>query len=123
MRARRSTRTLAVMNTHAHGFTATTWTFDDPDNTASFCCRHVTEENRPILRVTHDEDDGAWQFLCGDTHQTEDARLVCLGCMVTRDETLLEVADLPLGWCADREVVNGSWLRSPNTPSPNEDAS
>jgi hypothetical protein len=106
------------MDTHSHGFTAATWPFDDPDDAAAFCCRHVTEDDRPILRVTHDQDDGAWQFLCGDFHEADDARVVCLGCMVTRDKTLFGLADLPFGWCADRDAVDGPWRRAPNTPPP-----
>jgi hypothetical protein len=44
----------------------------------SYSCVHVLEQGRPILRVSHDEDDGAWQFHCGSLHETEVGRLVCL---------------------------------------------
>ena len=32
----------------------------------------------PILYVSHDEDDGMWQFLCGSNHNIEDASIVSL---------------------------------------------
>lgn len=108
--------------THAHGFDAGTWPFDGPDDAPAFCCRHVAEDDHPVLRVTHDEDGGTWQFLCGGLHDGEDARVVCLGCIVTIDATLLGIADLPLGWCAERETPASAWRREPNMLSSDDDA-
>lgn len=102
------------MSTHDHGFPHGEWLFDDPENVAAICCRHVLE-GKAILRVTHDEDDGSWQILCGEQHEQEDARVVCLGCMVKRDATLLEVSGLPLGWCADRDSKSQPWEWSVNS--------
>ena len=104
------------MGKHTHVFSTEEWPFDTPDNTAAICCKHVLERSRPILHVTHDEDDGGWQFLCGEVHESDDARVVCLGCMVSSDRSLAELADLPLGWCADRGTANGSWIRALNRP-------
>jgi hypothetical protein len=87
------------------------WLFEDAENTACFSCRHVMDEGSPILRVAHDEDDGAWQFLCGELHDSEDARLVCLGCMIVRDRQLMALADLPVGWCAGRDDIGSGWVR------------
>jgi hypothetical protein len=89
------------------------WNFPGPRNLAVICCSHVLE-GRPILRVTHDEDDESWQILCGQAHVTDDARVVCLGCMIKRDSSLETLADLPLGWCADRDALGTEWERSPN---------
>jgi hypothetical protein len=73
------------------------WPFADELNTAAFICSHVLENDRPVHHVVHDSD-GAWQFLCGDDHEYEDARIVCLACIVSRDlQGLPELADLPLG--------------------------
>ena len=41
------------------------WPFDDPQNVAVVTTREITEENAPILLVSHDEEDGGWQFLPG----------------------------------------------------------
>lgn len=101
------------MNNHKHNLDS--WPFVDLENTAAFTCSHILD-GAPILRVTHDEDDGAWQFLCGQMHKTEDGRVVCLGCMVERDKSLLTLADLPLGWCADRDSTNSNWVREINPP-------
>jgi hypothetical protein len=79
----------------------------------------VLEGGRPILRVSHDDDDGAWQFLCGDVHEdAAEGRIVWLGCMVDRDPSLQELADVPLGWGADRDTVSAPWERSANKPNP-----
>ena len=51
--------------------------YDAPD-TASITCCHIVDDGKPILYVSHDEDDGMWQFLCGSTHETAEARLVSL---------------------------------------------
>lgn len=54
------------------------WKFVDPPNVATFTTRKVLE-GHPILLVTHDFDDGAWQFLCGTTNDDADGRVVGLG--------------------------------------------
>lgn len=114
---------LHIMSSHEHGFSENKWPFDDPENVAAICCRHILE-GRDILRVTHDEDDGSWQILCGDQHVQEDARVVCLGCMVMRDASLLEIAALPLGWCADRDSKLQPWDWDKNSfeESPDNDS-
>jgi hypothetical protein len=101
---------------HSHIRSDRPWPFPGPDNEAVFSCSHVIERSLSILRVTHDHDDGAWQFLCGGEHETEDARVVCIGCIIGRDATLAELGDLPEGWCAERELVGNPWARTPNVP-------
>jgi hypothetical protein len=108
------------MKKHSHDI-GVPWPFIDADDTATFSCRHVIEEGHAILRVSHDQDDGAWQFLCGQPHLQEDARLVCLGCMVVRDKTLMALSDLPLGWCADRDGPALSWVRELDSPIAEDD--
>ena len=88
------------------------WPFADKPNTASITTRQVLE-GAPILLVTHDEDDGGWQFLCGTTNDPADARVVGLGQMLRRDGTLGELADLPEGWRASRASADGPWVRRP----------
>lgn len=50
-----------------------------------------------------------------------DARLVCLENIVRLDPTVLEVADLPPGWQAIREVVGGPWSRRVHPPFPEDE--
>jgi hypothetical protein len=106
---------------HSHD-TTQPWPFEDPENVASIACSHVLA-GAPILRVTHDDDDGCWQILCGQetSHETSEARVVCLACMVARDSMLRELPDLPLGWCADRDGAGLPWVRSALPPWDGED--
>jgi hypothetical protein len=41
----------------------------------------------------------------------EDAAVVGLGTMVRHDRTILELADLPLGWVATRKGPGEGWVR------------
>jgi hypothetical protein len=77
--------------------------------------REVMHEGWPILLVTHDADDGAWQFVNGrgDTDDTDSAMVVAARRVAEIDPTLAELADLPLGWRAWRHSVGDSWTRSP----------
>lgn len=42
-----------------------TWPFADPWNVAVFTTRQIVRDGEPILHVSHDWDDGAWQFHTG----------------------------------------------------------
>lgn len=71
-------------------------------------------DGTPILMVSHDEDDGGWQFLCGTTNEPQEGRIVALKEIVRMDPTVQEVADLPLGWIAFRKAVGEKWTREPH---------
>ena len=90
------------------------WPFADPQNVAVFTVRQIAQEAQPILRVVHDVEDGAWQFLQWDTPRMEDAMLVCLKNIVRLDPSIRELADLPLGWRALRRTSEEQWYREPN---------
>lgn len=72
------------------------WPSADSPKTVSITTRQVLE-GAPVLLVTHDADDGGWQFLCGTTEDPADARIVGLGQMYRRDATLGQLADLREG--------------------------
>ena len=86
--------------------------FDDPLNTAVFTTKFVIRDKKEITYVTHDEDDGAWQFFSNDEWENfEDvAMVVGLGTILSFDNTLLEIADLPYGYCATRKSRNDKWV-------------
>ena len=63
---------------------------------------------KPILYVSHDED-GYWQFLCGENHKEEDARVVSLGEILSIDESMRDLAVLDYGQYATSESVEGNW--------------
>ena len=63
--------------------------------------------------MSHDLDDGAWQFHTGDeTVSASDAMVVAHCEMIEIDPSLTELHDLPLGWIALRESLGTNWVRS-----------
>jgi len=92
----------------------TEWPFKDPKNTAAFTTVGVMKKHEPVCRVCHD-DDGAWQFLTGAPVTMAEAMIVALSEVVGTDDSLLQLADLPLGWVATRENAQSPWQRSQKT--------
>jgi hypothetical protein len=89
------------------------WPFDDPEDVAVFTIKRITDGQSSVLLVTHDEEDSGWQFLDGADVDREDATLVSLGEITGLDPSLLQLADLPVGWIAWRESPETPWKRSP----------
>lgn len=83
--------------------------YDAPDTATIICC-HIMENEAPILYVSHDEDDGMWQFLCGKPHDTDEARIVSLKWVFESDHSIGMLRDMPCGCCAERETQNDSWV-------------
>jgi hypothetical protein len=90
------------------------WLFDQPPNCAVITLRQIMNGEQPILYISHDSDDGGWQFLSQETPEVEDCILVSLKRIVEHDSSVLAVANLPLGWCAERASIQESWRRFPN---------
>ena len=87
------------------------WPFSDPKNVAVFTVSDIMRGYLPILRVYHDEEDGAWQFLTGGPLPPEkEWMLVALEEIVKVDPTVLELAALPCGWQAARSAPGGKWV-------------
>ena len=91
------------------------WKFADPPNVAVFTTTRVIKDGEPILFVAHEADDGAWQFHAGaeiGSGALAEVIVVSLKTMIERDESLIELADLPLGWTAERTSAQAQWRRS-----------
>jgi hypothetical protein len=87
------------------------WPFDQPRDWAVLVTREVLEREEPILHVTHDADDYGWQFIGSSDGTIENGRVVALQEAVELDSSILEVADLPVGWRAVRDSRTGPWKR------------
>jgi len=84
--------------------------FSEPENTVCFTCDHVLSRQRPILRVTHDAEDGIWQFMCGhNDHDESNAKLLSLKQITEIDNSLNALSEMPLGCGAERESINEEW--------------
>ena len=93
------------------------WPFEDTEHLATFTVSDVLEGAKPVLEVSHDVFDGSWQFLTGAPIELDDAKLVPLREVIFRDPSLVELANLPLGWRAARVEVGKDWVRSPQFPT------
>ncbi len=66
--------------------------------------------------VSHDVEDGAWQFL-GDSMAREELPLMsCFHHLIDNAPSLVELADLPLGWWAERAKPGEPWHRHQHDP-------
>jgi hypothetical protein len=87
------------------------WRFEESENVAVITLRQIISDGAPILHVTHDSEDGGWQFLGWGDASEEDAKVVALRTIVRLDPSVQELADLPPGWHAWRETVDQPWRR------------
>src|SRR5215831_16228001 len=95
--------------------------FDQPRNCATITMSQVLDGSEPILLVSHEADDHAWQFIGSTDANVPDGRVVCLEEIIHLDPTVLEVADLPPGWQAIRHCVGGPWLHREHPPIPEDE--
>lgn len=92
------------------------WKFPDPPHTGVFLSETVFKGTEPVTYVSHDAEDGAWQFL-GDSMANGGGPVIsCFHHPIDRDSSLAELADLPLGWYAERGDVGEPWIRRKHTP-------
>ena len=89
------------------------WPFEDPPNVATITTRPVMDGSSWIALVSHDEDDGGWQFIGPEGSLEDEAMIVGLRSIMKRDPTVAELADLPLGRQAWRASPDAPWQRGP----------
>ena len=90
------------------------WPFSDPPNVAVIVDRKILSGAAWIAYVSHDADDGTWQFQTSDPgppHES-DAAVVSLRSILALEKSLAELADLPPGWHAWREPGDSQWRRA-----------
>ncbi len=84
--------------------------FADAPDTAVITCVHVLEKGAPVLYVSHDEEDGMWQFLCGKRHTNDEARIAALMEIYCLDCSIGALKDMPCGCCAGRKSRKAGWI-------------
>jgi Domain of unknown function (DUF4262) len=92
------------------------WKFPDPPHTGVFLSETVYNGTEPVTYVSHDSEDGAWQFLGDSMANGDHPVLSCFHHPIDRDPSLTELADLPLGWYAERSKVGQPWIRRKHGP-------
>jgi hypothetical protein len=97
------------------------WPFDQPRNCATVFSKSVLNRSRPILLVSHDEDDHGWQFLDGVSEELEDVALAGLGHVLEIDPAIVQLAELAPGFQAARAGLEEQWIIERTPPDENED--
>lgn len=92
-----------------------TWKFEHPRNLGVITVQRILDRETSVVYVSHDDDDGSWQFFDGNPVTEEDARVVGLGRIIDLDPTLMDLADLPEGFVAMRNSRQDGWLRKPKS--------
>lgn len=88
----------------------TEYKFKEKENTACFTCDHVMNKEKPILFVSHDNDDSSWQFLFGtENHTDTNIKNISIKQAIEIDSTINELYEMPDGLCAERESVGAEW--------------
>src|SRR5256885_148259 len=90
------------------------WKFNDPPNVAVIANRKIAEKADWIAYVSHDAEDGAWQFHNSEPGPAKESEgvVVSLRDILQIDPTTAELADLPPGWHAWRESKSSAWQRA-----------
>ncbi len=92
--------------------------FTDDPKTAVFTTKFVVDQKKVITYVSHDAEDGAWQFLSDEVIEdyVKVARVISLEQVIKLDPTVLELADLPLGYFAERKTKKDKWVIAKQEP-------
>lgn len=86
-----------------------TYKFSDDPNKACIVCDHILNKERPILYVAHD-NDGDWQFLCGDDdHHEGIAKVISLKQVTEIDESINDLYEMPTNVSAFRQSIGAKW--------------
>ncbi|WP_455853282.1 hypothetical protein [Pantoea endophytica] len=91
------------------------WPFNDLPTSVAIVDKLIITDGNWISYVSHDSDDGVWQFHSyrSEPLNADDAMLLGLEEVYKIDSSIGLLADLPLGWCAWRAAENSLWMKSP----------
>lgn len=97
------------------------WKFPDSPHTRVFLSQTVQDQKEKVTYVSHDADDGAWQFLGDLMSDGGGPVLSCFHHPIDNDPTLKELHDLPIGWYAVRDKPGDPWERYKHDKEPDEE--
>lgn len=87
------------------------WKFPDPPHTRVFLSETVQQKEEAVTYVSHDTEDGAWQFLGDKMNEGGGPVISCFHHPIDNDRSLEELYDLPQGWYAVRDKPGDPWER------------
>ena len=83
--------------------------FKEQGNTMVITTKDIILGLKPILLVSHDIEDGMWEFLDSEELDENEACIVSLDEILKIDDSLRVLHELPLGWIAYRSCIGDSW--------------
>ena len=83
--------------------------FKEQGNTMVITTKDIILGLKPILLVSHDIEDGMWEFLDSEELDKNEACIVSLDEILKIDDSLRVLHELPLGWIAYRNCIGDSW--------------
>lgn len=92
------------------------WPFADPPNLGVYTLDEILTGGSRVSKVVHDVV-GDWQFLDGRELGGRNGALACLEEVVKLEPSISELADLRLGWRAERPSATAPWQREPMYPA------
>ena len=78
---------------------------------AVFTTKFVIKNNKTVTYVSHDQEDGAWQFFSNDTFDDYEkvAKIVGFNEILEHDPTIKPLKNLEMGFCAIRKNKRDLW--------------
>ena len=85
--------------------------YADPLNTVAITTSFVTENKHDITFVAYNKEDNSWQFFSNDAIEDFEIvmRIVKLKDIIVLDSSILEIEEIPNGFCAVRESRGVAW--------------
>ncbi|WP_194776947.1 hypothetical protein [Pararhodonellum marinum] len=84
---------------------------ENSTDTAVYTTKFILEDNKDITYVTHDIEDGTWQFFSDDEFEDFEsvAKVVGLNEIMDKDPTLKELKEMEPGYVAIRKHIGDKW--------------
>ena len=86
------------------------YNFLEEKKTMVITTKNIINQIKDITFVSHDDEDGMWEFLDGDEVDETNAAIVSLFEIVQLDNSINELYELPLGGLAYRNNKNEKWI-------------
>jgi hypothetical protein len=86
--------------------------FNDPLNTIVVTTSFVSEEKKDITYAAYNKEEHCWQFFSDDDIENFETamRIVKLSEIILIDSSILELEEIPEGYCAKRERKGLDWV-------------
>ncbi len=74
-------------------------------------CSHILENDKPILYIKREAEDGRYQFLCEDNNHTDsEIRIIEIEKIIKKDKEIERILPLEIGLELKRQYISGKGL-------------